>query len=330
METNCLISIVVPVYNVEKYLRECLDSILNQSYKKLEILIVNDGSTDKSGQICDEFVLKDSRVKVFHNENCGVSFARNFGLNKVTGHYVVFVDSDDIILPNFVDYMLYLIKNTGAEFCMSKYVSSSKDVNVSDVKSYKVLTSEEATCILLYPEIPIGCWNKIFKVSLLRDNNIFFPTDFFMGEGLNFITMVSQMTDKVGLGYGKVYYYRTDNLDSATTNFNINKIGNAFEAIHNIRKKLILRTPKVKKALDFHLWWTNFYALQSIFKAKQIKKYKKEVNLYSSHLSSGAFTMLTAKVSLLMKLKIILLCISPLGVLKIQNHLRNFKKLIRK
>lgn len=324
MDSNYLISIVIPVYNVEKYLRECLNSVLNQGYKRLEILIVNDGSSDKSGQICDEYVLKDSRVKVFHNENFGVSHARNFGLNKVTGDYVVFVDSDDIILPNFVDYMLYLVKNTGAEFCMTKNVSNLKDVDVLDDKSFTVLSSEEATCVLLYPDIPIGCWNKIYKLSLLRDNNIAFPTDFFMGEGLNFITTVSQMANKVGLGYGKVYNYRKDNLDSATTSFNICKMDNAFKAIYNIRKNLILRTPKVKKALDFHLWWTNFYALQSIYRANQVKKHKEKVILYSSNLSSGALTMLSAKVSFLMKLKIILMWVSPLGVLNLKYHLRNY------
>ncbi|GAA3656717.1 glycosyltransferase family 2 protein [Flavivirga jejuensis] len=325
MESSCLISIVIPVYNVDKYLRECLDSVLNQRYKRLEILIVNDGSTDKSGQISDEYALRNSRIKVFHNENSGVSCARNFGLNKVTGDYVVFVDSDDIILPNFVDYMLYIVKNTGAEFCMSKYVSNTKDVDVSNDKSFTVLSSEEATCTLLYPEIPIGCWNKIYKVSLLRDNNITFPTDFFMGEGLNFITTVSQIANKVGLGYGKVYYYRKDNFDSATTSFNIRKIDNAFKAIYNIKKKLILRTPKVNKALDFHLWWTNFYALQSMYKANQMKKHKEEVNFYSSNLTSGALNMLTAKVSFLMKLKIILIWVSPLGILNLQYYLRNLK-----
>lgn len=323
MDSNYLISIVIPVYNVEKYLRECLESVINQKYKRLEVLIVNDGSKDKSGQICDEYALKDSRVKVFHNENFGVSYARNFGLNKVTGDYVVFVDSDDIIFPSFVDYMLYLVNNTGAEFCMTKNVSNTKNADVLDDKSFTVLSPEEATCTLLYPEIPIGCWNKIYKVSLLRDNGITFPTNFFMGEGLNFITTVSQMANKVGLGYGKVYYYRQDNLDSATTSFNIHKIDNAFKAIYNIRKNLVLRTPKVKKALDFHLWWTNFYALQSIYRANQVKKHKDEITLYSSNLSFGALSMLSVKVSFLMKLKIILMWVSPLWVLNIKYYLKN-------
>lgn len=325
MDSNYLVSIVIPVYNVEKYLKECLSSVLNQTYTKLEILIVNDGSTDKSGQISDEFALKDSRIKVFHNNNFGVSYARNFGLNKVTGDYVVFIDSDDAVLPNFINYMLYLVKNTEAEFCMTKNVSNLPGMNTSDDMTFKVLSPEEATCTLLYPEIPIGCWNKIYKVSLLRENNITFPTNFFMGEGLNFITTVSQVANKVGLGYREVYYYRQDNLDSATTSFSIVKLENAFKAIYNIRKNLTLRTSKVNKALDFHLWWTYFYALQSIFKANQMKKHEKEFKLYLDKLTSEALKMLTARVSFLMKLKIILIWINPLGALKINHYLKNYK-----
>ena len=94
---NIVISIIIPVYNVEKWLNKCIDSILVQSYKNFEIILVNDGSTDKSGDICDKYSKEDNRIKVFHNKNKGLSYSRNFGVKNSNGKYVMFVDSDDFI-----------------------------------------------------------------------------------------------------------------------------------------------------------------------------------------------------------------------------------------
>ena len=113
---NDMVSIVVPVYNVEKYLRECLDSILTQTYKNLEIILVDDGSTDRSGQICDDYESADHRVKVVHKANGGLSDARNAGLKYVTGSYIVFCDSDDTLKENAIDVLhRRLVSETEAE-----------------------------------------------------------------------------------------------------------------------------------------------------------------------------------------------------------------------
>lgn len=100
-----MISVIVPMYNVELYLRKCLDSIVNQTYKNIEILIIDDGSTDNSGMICDEYAQKDDRIKVFHTENQGLSSARNLGLDEATGDWVGFVDSDDWIDDDMYDVL---------------------------------------------------------------------------------------------------------------------------------------------------------------------------------------------------------------------------------
>ena len=100
------ISVVVPVYNVEKYLRKCIDSIINQTYKNLEIILVDDGSPDKCGEICDEYAKKDNRVKVIHKKNAGVSSARNDGIDNATGEYIIFVDSDDWLEDNAIEIMV--------------------------------------------------------------------------------------------------------------------------------------------------------------------------------------------------------------------------------
>ena len=98
-----MVSIIVPVYNVEEYLRECVDSILNQTYSDVEVILVDDGSTDQSGNICDEYAKMDSRIKVIHKKNGGVSAARNTGIGEASGEYLMFVDSDDAIHPELVE-----------------------------------------------------------------------------------------------------------------------------------------------------------------------------------------------------------------------------------
>ena len=100
------ISIIIPVYQVEKYIKRCLDSILSQTYSNLEIILIDDGSRDMSGKICDEYAIKDSRIKVIHQDNAGVSVARNKGLDICTGDYVTFVDSDDFLEPLMYEKMI--------------------------------------------------------------------------------------------------------------------------------------------------------------------------------------------------------------------------------
>ena len=111
MLTKPKISVIIPVYNVEKWLNKCVDSILSQSYENFEVILVNDGSTHKSKDICDQYSKEDKRVKVFHNKNKGLSYSRNFGVKKSNGKYVMFVDSDDFISDiNIIDKFINILE----------------------------------------------------------------------------------------------------------------------------------------------------------------------------------------------------------------------------
>ncbi len=116
-----MISIIIPVYNSEKYLKECLESVKNQTYFNFECIIVDDGSTDASGQICDLFCSEDTRFQVYHNDNHGVSFSRNFGIEKASGTYLTFIDSDDIVDVKMLEKLVDGIEQKGADICFCKY-----------------------------------------------------------------------------------------------------------------------------------------------------------------------------------------------------------------
>ncbi len=117
------VSVIVPVYNTEKYLEKCLDSIINQTYKNLEIILVDDGSPDNSGSICDEYAIKDSRIKVIHKENGGLSSARNAGLDIATGDYIAFIDSDDYVKVTLFEEVVAKLEETKADVCMFSHIT---------------------------------------------------------------------------------------------------------------------------------------------------------------------------------------------------------------
>ena len=171
-------SVIVPVYNVEKYLKECVDSILFQSFKDFELILVNDGSTDSSGQICDEYAKEDSRVKVIHKSNGGQSTARNVGVNSATGDFVVFLDSDDLIADSnfFLDLKNKIKIDTDiVVFRYCKYFGSHTDecgISLANINSDNKTTFLEE--LVKRDAFFCSCWSKTTRLSLLKENKISF------------------------------------------------------------------------------------------------------------------------------------------------------------
>ena len=167
------ISIIIPVYNVEKYLEQCLSSLVNQKYRNLEIILIDDGSTDSSLAVCKQWAQKDERIIVIHKENSGVSATRNVGLNYATGAYVTFVDSDDYIEYAFLSDAIYEIETNEADVFYSGVVRKSfeNDVIVASevysVAETKMMSPKE---LLTSNTIPVICssapWAKLFKTSI--------------------------------------------------------------------------------------------------------------------------------------------------------------------
>lgn len=180
-DLNDVISIVVPIYKVEKYLEKCIDSIINQDYKNLEIILVDDGSPDRCPQTCDEYANKDERIKVIHKENGGLSDARNAGIKVATGKYIAFIDSDDYVTENYISTLLYTIKKYDADISACNYIKLYEDSGIEKVKPKTnedlVMTNIEAMKDLftLPNNSDVVAWNKLYKTSLFTQNNIEFP-----------------------------------------------------------------------------------------------------------------------------------------------------------
>ena len=204
---NDLISIIVPIYNVEEYLTNCVKSIRNQSYKKLEILLIDDGSTDGCGSLIDSFREEDNRIVVIHKENGGLSDARNVGLDNATGTYVMFVDSDDYIPEDCVEYLYSKLKTNAVEISVGRLkVTALKDDNEEGTeKHHEVFAKKESINQLLYAnKYSVAAPGKLYLKSLFDD--IRFPVGK-LHEDVFTTYKVFLKAERVYYGDKLVYYY---------------------------------------------------------------------------------------------------------------------------
>lgn len=208
-----LVSIIVPIYNVEKYLRKCIDSILNQTLENIEVILVNDGSTDSSGKIIDEYKLKDKRIKVVHKENEGQSSARNIGLDIANGEYIGFVDSDDWIDRDLFELGYKYIKQNNGDigvFSRRTYTEQSDLLYEIKVKQEEIYLDSFGINNYIVERLlnthTLGGCNKLYKHKILVDKNIKFDSVKYIGsEDTLFNYKVLQHANKV-VGISNTYY----------------------------------------------------------------------------------------------------------------------------
>lgn len=255
---NQKVSIIVPIYNVARYVEKCIVSIQTQTYKNIEIILVDDGSQDESGAIADAYAAKDNRIKVIHKTNCGVSAARNSGIDAATGDYICFSDGDDYVLPNYVDYLLNICLANDAEIAYTVDTFTTFQKEQVNQPKLAVISAEEATENILCYKVPIGVYSKMFKRSFLNEHKLRFIDNVYIGEGFNFNITCFQRASKVVMSTERVYYYRRDNDDSAMTKFKLSKCEMALKAIDIIKTNLIIKTPRILRAWKFAYWHTHF------------------------------------------------------------------------
>lgn len=226
------VSIIIPVYKAEKYLCRCLDSILMQTFQDFEILLIDDGSPDKSGEICDEYAAKDIRIKVIHKQNGGVSSARQCGIEYATGEYTIHVDSDDWIETNMLDELYRVAKHEKADMVICDYYEDRgseicyKKQRPTNCTPYQVIYD-------LFQRLHGSCCNKLIKSTCYREHSVHFPVGINIMEDKVFVIQTSYFMHKiVYLDKAFYHYNRTNEISITHGSSNFSNIGLAIYDIY--------------------------------------------------------------------------------------------------
>ena len=265
---NELISIVVPIYKVENYLEKCIISILNQSYKNFELLLIDDGSPDLCPKICDDYKNKDKRIKVFHKENGGLSDARNYGIEKAKGSLITFIDSDDYIDRDYIEYLYNLKKKFGVKIstCGHNICFDKKIIKKTSLRTEKVSLEVALYDILYDKEIDICSWGKLYEDT---------ATTYLLFE----------KCDYIGVGNECKYNY-VMRKDSITTNsFNLKKM-QLIDMTQIMCDYIYDKYPSLKCACTRRLMWSYLSTYTKIVHTPK-NQYKNEKNKIKKFISSN-------------------------------------------
>lgn len=249
-----LVSVIIPVYNVEPYLKRCLDSVIKQTYKNLQIIVVDDGSTDNSGKICDEYAKKDGRIEVIHKKNGGISSARNKGIKSVHGDFIVFVDSDDYVDKNYVSILYGELTKEDADMAVvgHKIIYCDRQIVKRNDKNCSMLSREALNSLLYDKCIDVSCWGKIYKKSLFK--GVVYPEGKIFEDSA--VTYKLFMNSKrIAVSSETPYFYTKKRKTSiTTTKFSRDKY-DLIEATERMTKDILGTFPDLRQACERRLMW---------------------------------------------------------------------------
>ena len=304
---NILISIIVPIYNSEEYLQDCIYSIINQTYQHIEIILINDGSTDKSLDICNKLSKIDKRIIVINKENSGVSDTRNYGIKKSKGKYIMFVDSDDILDLNCCEILLYNMIKYNCDLSMANITRNKSDLGKDIInKEYAFDDKKENLYLTIYNnslnkiQYTEGPYAKLYNKEIIINKKIMYDTDLKIGEDSLFNLEYYYLAKKIILTSKYLYYYR--NNSNSVMNSEFEKYYKAiFKTIDKHKNKLeeigLFQSIKndfycfafrqvdklVKKSLKTNLPQKNYYQLLENRKVKDILNNKNANKLSFNH-----------------------------------------------
>lgn len=265
-----LISIIIPVYNVKPYLKKCVDSVIAQTYRNIEIILVDDGSKDGSGDLCDELREIDSRITIYHKENGGLSSARNYGIERASGEYIGLVDSDDYIESDMYETLLRLAKNNDADMSMCAMcdVYGDRKCRVETVVEEKTVSREEAIKMVLVGEVvSVSAVNKLYKRSLF--DNIRYPEGKTLEDAFVIVDLLN-ICNIISITSAQKYFYVHRN-ESITTRKYDGKI-DAIEAYTHNYEIIEAAYPNLLDVAKMRLCWAHFYVLDRVV-MNDINKY---------------------------------------------------------
>lgn len=271
-ENDNVISVIVPIYRVEEYLNQCIESIVNQTYSKLQIILVDDGSPDHCGEMCEDWARRDKRIKVLHKKNGGLSDARNAGLEVASGNYIAFVDSDDWIEPHMYETMLSVLIKENADLVACGIVDSYPDKDVIHSSGYTVGESEKfLKMIYQNTTFPVSACNKLYKKNLWDDFE--FPVGKLCEDAFTTYLLLDRASKIVQIPDG-LYHYRIRESSIMTSKFKPERMDEE-EAWRQNYQYMQKHHPELAKyAYDFYLQKVN--VLLHTISPQQQFEYSKE------------------------------------------------------
>lgn len=300
-----LISVVVPVYKAEDYLNRCIDSILSQTYKNIELILINDGSPDNCPAICDAYASGHSCIKVIHNENEGVSGARNKGIEIASGKYIAFVDSDDYIHIDYLSNLMFMLSNSEAQLSMCAY-KKVFDSEIDEIKvsnDFEIISDLVAMDMLLNDQSKCTPWGKLYNINLFKE--VKFPEGKLM-EDMFVMPILFRMAKAIAINSQELYYYNQEGLSITRSSFNYKKL-DIVEGTLSWKNHTEMNYPTLFEKANMHYYATVIDNCIYLSKVKDdygisiYKKYKKEI-------TSNYNTILKSKYpSKRTKIKVILL-----------------------
>ena len=271
-----LISVILPIYNIEKYLPYCMDSLFKQSYKNLEIIMVDDGSNKECSELCDYYAKKDQRVVVYHKENGGLSDARNYGIKRAKGEYITCIDPDDYFDYDYVKYLYDLVQKYDVKFSICQHRVKFDNGSVKDFGKNGEELIDSKICLerMLYHDvIDTSAWAKLYKKDLF--DNIEYPKGRLF-EDISTTYALMMKCKKIAVGYESKYNYIFHNNSIVNSNFNIKKL-DLLEMTDKMATDVLKQYPDLDKAVLRRRVYSRFSTLNQMLNENGFIKEKKEI-----------------------------------------------------
>lgn len=319
-----LISIIIPIYNVEKYLDKCIQTIINQTYKNLEIILVDDGSNDKSLFICDKYSKKDNRITLIHKNNEGVSIARNVGVKQSSGKYIVFIDPDDYVSNDHIETLYNCIEVNNVDLVISNAIDVTEDGKIVNIKENKDFKMSKEQCIrelLSEANFSHVCWGNIYKRKLVENNE--FDCRYRIAEDLDFLyRYISNIKNAYFLSK-KTYYWLIRKGSVTNSQYNEKWEDELVICSLIVKDTANLKNDLYDYAIEKYIR-CNFNQVQKFKLNKhQIKVFRRNIKSYKNEVFNGNRFKKVYKLKIVLFLKSYLLFKLTLNI---KNKIRNLRE----
>ena len=272
-----LVSVILPIYNVEKYLNRCLDSVVKQTYRNLEIILVDDGSTDNSGAISERYAETDERITVYHKKNGGLSSARNYGIDRCNGEYITFIDSDDYVENDYVSYLFELLNNQTYKLSIcsiyNDFEESGRIVDNGD-HTKRILSAKEAIEMMCYHDLVDTCaYAKMYHRNLFSD--VRYPEGKLF-EDIGTTYLLLDQNEAISCGFESKYHYVIRSNSIVTGQYNPRKL-DLLEMTDKMAGYVTSKYPDLKGAVSRRRVYARFSTLNQLLDTKGDKDTKNEI-----------------------------------------------------